>query len=145
MTEEEVEVVAQELAKVGGLSWYPGRTRGPLLRAVSERYRDRARVAIAALERLKASKEGRTVPQSTPSSHLADAESSASEPPDYLQVGGVVVYRPPGDRRAMPCQVEKIEAERAYLVPCPRSDVGWVSLENLSPAEAPPQSPRHDA
>src|SRR3712207_8438264 len=52
--------VAQELAKVGGLSWYPGRTRGPLLRSVGERYRDRARVAIAALERLKASKEGQT-------------------------------------------------------------------------------------
>jgi hypothetical protein len=145
MTDDEIEIVAQELAKVGGLSWYPGRTRGPLLRAVSERYRDRARAAIAALERLKASKEGTTAPQSTPSSNLVASGSSASEPPDYLQVGGVVVYRPPGDRRAMPCQVEKIEAERAYLVPCPRSDVGWVSLENLSPTEAPPQSPRHDA
>jgi hypothetical protein len=140
MTEEEIEIVAQELAKVGGLSWYPGRTRGPLLRSVSERYRDRARVAIAALERLKASKEGRTVSHRSPSSNSVEAESSASKPPDHLQVGGVVVYRPPGDRRAMPCQVAKIEANRAYLVPCPRSDVGWVSLEDLSPTDPLPQS-----
>jgi hypothetical protein len=140
MTDEEIEVVAQELAKVGGLSWYPGRTRGPLLRSVGERYRDRARVAIAALERLKASKEGKTVPHGSSSSALVDAEGSRSEPPDHLQVGGVVVYRPPGDRRAMPCQIAKMEAERAYLVPCPRSDVGWVSLEDLSPTEGPPQS-----
>jgi len=145
MTEEEIEIVAQELAKVGGLSWYPGRTRGPLLRSVSERYRDRARVAIAALERLKASKEGKTVPHRSSASNLVEAQSSASEPPDHLQVGGVVVYRPPGDRRAMPCQIAKMEAERAYLVPCPRSDVGWVSLEDLSPIEGPPQSPRQDA
>ena len=144
MTEEEIEAVAQELAKVGGLSWYPGRTRGPLLRSVSERYRDRARVAIAALERLKASKEGRLVPHRSPSSS-SDAEGSASELPHGLQVGGVVVYRPPGDRRAMPCQVAKIEADRAYLVPCPRSDVGWVSLDDLSPTEGPPHNPRQDA
>jgi len=145
MTDEEIEVVAQELAKVGGLSWYPGRTPGPLLRSVGERYRDRARVAIAALERLKASKEGKTVPHGLSSSALVDAEGSRSEPPDHLQVGGVVVYRPPGDRRAMPCQVARIEADRAYLVPCPRSDVGWVSLDDLSPAQAPPHSPRQDA
>jgi hypothetical protein len=145
MTEEEIEVVAQELAKVGGLSWYPGRTSGPLLRSVSERYRDRARVAIAALERLKASKEGRLVPQRSPSSTLVEAESSAPEPLDHLQVGGVVVYRPLGDRRAMPCQIARIEADRAYLVPCPRSDVGWVSLDDLSPIEMAPQSPRQDA
>ena len=54
MTEEEIEAVAEELAKAGGLSWHPGRTRGPLLRTVSERYRDRARLAIEALDRLRA-------------------------------------------------------------------------------------------
>src|SRR3712207_1039673 len=137
--------VAQELAKVGGLTWYPGRTRGPLLRAVSERYRDRARVAIAALERLKASKEGQTVPQSLPASTLVEAGSAASESPDHLQVGGVVVYRPPSDRRPMPCQVAKIEADRLYLVPCPRPDVGWVALEDFSPAGANPRAPPQNA
>ena len=57
MTDEEIEAVAEELAKIGGLSWYPGRTDGPLLRPISERYRDRARVAIAALDRVRAGKE----------------------------------------------------------------------------------------
>jgi hypothetical protein len=145
MTEDEIEAVAQELAKVGGLSWYPGRTRGPLLRAVSERYRDRARVAIAALERLKARKEGKIVAQGEPSGNSAESQDSTSDPQDRLQEGAVVVYRPPGDRRAMPCQIEKIEEGRAYLVPCPRSDVGWVSLEDLSPTEGEPRSPQHNS
>ena len=47
MTEDEVEVVAAELAKAGGVAWYPGRERGPLKHVVN-RYRDRARLAIAA-------------------------------------------------------------------------------------------------
>ena len=49
MNEAEVEIVAEELAKLGGTAWYPGRESGPLLRIVHERYRDRARAAIAAL------------------------------------------------------------------------------------------------
>ena len=55
VTDEEIEAVAEELAKAGGVSWYPGRTRGALLRSVSERYRDRAKLAIAALDRVRAS------------------------------------------------------------------------------------------
>ena len=51
MTAEEVEVVAEELARTGGTAWYPGRQRGPLLRAVTERYREQARAVIAALDR----------------------------------------------------------------------------------------------
>ena len=54
VTDEEIEVVAEELAKAGGVSWYPGRTLVAFLRPVSERYRDRARLAIAALDRLRA-------------------------------------------------------------------------------------------
>ena len=57
MSEEEVECVAEELAKVGGVAWYPGREPNAILRVVSDRYRDRARVAIAALERLRASRQ----------------------------------------------------------------------------------------
>jgi hypothetical protein len=136
MTEEEIEAVAQELAKVGGLSWYPGRPQGPLLRAVSERYRDRARVAIAALERLKARKERRVEPQSSPLESSVCQNSPSAEEVNHLQVGAVVVYRPPGERRTMACQIQKIEAGRAYLVPCPQSEVGWVSLDDLSPADA---------
>jgi hypothetical protein len=136
VTEEEIEVVAQELAKVGGLAWYPGRSKGPLLRTVSARYRDRARVAIAALERLKASRESGAALQDMLSSSLVPSESADVDLGDHLQAGVVVVYRPPGERRAIPCRIEKIQDGRAYLVPCPRSDVGWVSLEDLSPETA---------
>jgi hypothetical protein len=145
MTEDEIEAVARELAKIGGLSWYPGRTRGPLLRAVSERYRDRARVAITALERLRAGKGGTAAPQGSPSKEAGGTGSQASEPGDHLQIGAVVVYRPPGDRRAMPCRITRMDEGRAYLVPCPQSDIGWVSLEYLVPPTAAPQSSQQDA
>jgi hypothetical protein len=56
LTDEEVEIVALELAKVGGLSWYPGREKGLLLRVVTDRYRDQARAAIAAFDRCKSRK-----------------------------------------------------------------------------------------
>jgi hypothetical protein len=50
MNDEEIEIVAQELAKIGGTSWYPGRQAGRMLRVVSERYRDQARALIRALD-----------------------------------------------------------------------------------------------
>jgi hypothetical protein len=129
-----VEAVAAELAKIGGTSWYPGRERGGLLRLVGERYRDRARVAIAALERLEANRR------------IALAENQArgaDDPADYgivaaegdtIEVGSIVVYRPPSDLRAISCRVERIENGRAYLVPCPKPDIGWVSLDGLMQA-----------
>ncbi|RDI52554.1 hypothetical protein [Microvirga subterranea] len=133
MTEEEIEAVAEELAKIGGVSWYPGRAPGPLLRVVSERYRDRARVAIATLDRLRAGTSAIGSQQATEVS----AQGPASG--DQLQIGAIVVYRPPGDQRAIPCRVEKLDEGRAYLVPCPRPDVGWVSVENLVPVTADEQ------
>jgi hypothetical protein len=136
VTEEEIEVVAQELAKVGGLAWYPGRSKVPLLRAVSARYRDRARVAIAALERLKASKESEAALHGMLASRSVPSEGADVDLGDHLRAGAVVVYRPPGERRAMPCRIEKIQHGRAYLVPYPRSDIGWVSLDDLSPETA---------
>ncbi len=125
MTEEEVEIVAQEMAKIGGTTWYPGRTSGSVLRVVNERYKDRARVAIAALERLRAAKEAL-------SDTLAPQESTPSVDPS-LQVGSIVVFRPAGERRAVTCRIDKVEEGRAYLVPCPKPDIGWTSLENLQP------------
>jgi hypothetical protein len=125
MTEEEIEIVAQEMAKIGGTTWYPGRTNGAVLRVVNERYRDRARVAIAALERLRAGKEALN---DTSPPH----ESAPSADPS-LKVGTIVVFRPLGERRAVTCRIEKLEEGRAYLVPCPKPDIGWTSLENLQP------------
>jgi hypothetical protein len=130
MTTEEIDAVAEELAKVGGLSWYPGRSQGPLLRAVSERYKDRAKVAIAALDRLRVRNDKVSTPQG--SALEAPSADKASNPlQDDFQVGAVVVYRPPGDRRAIPCRIEHLEETRAYLVPCPKPDIGWVELGNL--------------
>jgi hypothetical protein len=130
MTDEEIDAVAEELAKIGGSTWYPGRTQSPLLRAVSERYKDRARVAIAALDRLRASKATVSTPEG-PALEAPSVGDTPNSPQNDLQVGVIVVYRPPGERRAIPCRIEHLEERRAYLVPCPKPDVGWVELDNL--------------
>lgn len=136
MTEEEVEVVAEELAKVGGIAWYPGRQEDSLMRVVTERYRDRARVAIAALERLHASKlaaiaQDRRMSERGPAN---DFLASFEEGDEDLKPGATVIYRPPGDRRAYSCRVVEIEGNRAYLAPILRACTDWVSIEHLMPS-----------
>jgi len=123
VSEEEIEIVAEELAKVGGTTWYPGREKGPLVRLVSDRYRDRARIAIAALERHRAGISA------DPSMAVPMAPRMASS--GEIAVGSTVIYRPPGDRRAYKCRVEKISGDRAYLVPDLTISGGWVSISNL--------------
>lgn len=145
MTEDEVEAVAQELAKVGGSSWYPGRAKGPLLRIISERYKDRARVAIAALDRFRSAKEAASAPETTAS--LPVGLPDRGPPGDQFRVGSTVVYRPPGDQRAISCRIERVEANKAYLVPLPQPTIGWVSLESLQPlnASGPSADPKAQA
>jgi hypothetical protein len=133
VTEDEIEAVAAELAKAGGVSWYPGRERGPLLKVVSDRYRDRARLAIAALDRYRAQRTGAASMDSV-EAELPPAPTEAGAASDAtIQVGATVVYRPPGEQRAYPCRVKRIEGDRAYLVPHLRAWTGWVLIGNLSP------------
>jgi hypothetical protein len=132
MTEDEVEAVAEELAKAGGVSWYPGRPRGPLLKVVSDRYRDRARLAIAVLDRHRAQKAAASPPDIVEAERPSAPTETGAPDDGILRVGATVVYRPPGDRRAYPCQVKKIVGGRAYLVPHLTAWTGWVLIENLS-------------
>jgi len=134
MTEEEVEVVAEELAKVGGLSWYPGREAGSLMRVVTDRYRDRARVAIAALERLHASKVADITQDNRMGERPLANDFLATSEGDDIKPGTTVIYRPPGDRRAYSCRVVEIEGNRAYLAPILRACTEWVSIEHLVPS-----------
>ena len=133
MTEDEVEAVAEELAKAGGVAWYPGRARGPLLRIVSDRYRDRARLAIAALDRYRAHKAGVSPPDSIEVGRPPEPPEASTASDGALRVGITVVYRPPGEQRAYPCRIEKIEGGQAYLVPFLRPWTSWVPIEDLTP------------
>jgi hypothetical protein len=132
MNEAEVDIVAEELAKLGGTAWYPGRECGPILRVVHGRYRDRARAAIAALDRFRA-QNGRA---DTTVEAADDRPKSKSVPPsEDIQIGATIIYRPPGDRRAYPCTVEKIRNGFAYLVPENRTGISWVPIVELTDME----------
>ena len=135
MTECEVEAVAAELAKAGGVSWHSGQERGPL-KLVMDRYRDRARLAIAALDRVRAAEQ--SIALGTIGSEQLRPNAQATLEPvsgDVVSAGSLVLYRPPGDKRTYPCRVEKLDGSRAYLVPEIPTCTGWVDLENLaSPA-----------
>ena len=130
MTDDEVEAVAAELAKAGGVSWHSGEERGPL-KLVMDRYRDRARLAIATLDRLRAAKHspGEIKVEQPGTGAGGDAEPASR---NVISEGNLVLYRPPGDKRTYPCRVEKVEGNRVYLVPELPTCTGWVDLANLS-------------
>jgi hypothetical protein len=134
MTEEEIEVVAEELAKIGGVTWYPGRERGTLMRVVCDRYRDRARVAIEALERHRAARQASVSQDNEKPATLSTISAPVSLANDDIRPGATVIYRPPGDRRAYPCRVVEIKGNRAYLAPILRACTEWVSIEHLMPS-----------
>ena len=122
-TDDEVEVVAAELAKAGGVSWPSGQERGPL-KLIMDRYRDRARLAIATLDRLRVAKH-------SPGEIKVKRPGPATEG-DVVSEGSLVLYCPSGDKRTYPCRVEKVEGSRVYLVPELPTCTGWVDLANLS-------------
>jgi hypothetical protein len=130
MTDEEVEAVAAELAKAGGVSWHAGQERGPL-KLVMDRYQ--ARLAIATLERIQAARQ-----VISPGPGKADQPGPSTqanlEPVSGAVVveGSLVLYSPPGDKRTYPCRVEKLVGRRAYLVPEIPTCTGWADLENVS-------------
>jgi hypothetical protein len=132
MTDDEVEAVAAELAKAGGVSWHSGQERGPL-KVVMDRYRDRARLAIATLDRLRAAKQS-TSPGEIRAEHPRTGAEGNAEPvlENAVSTGSLVLCRPPGDKRSYPCRVEKVEGSRVYLVPELPTCTGWVDLTNLS-------------
>jgi hypothetical protein len=132
MTDDEIEAVAAELAKAGGVSWHAGQERGPL-KLVMDRYRDRARLAIATLDRLRAAKQDISSGE-IKVERLGPAAERNGEPVsgDVVSAGSLVLYRPPGDKRTYPCRVEKVEGSRVYLVPELPTCTGWVDLANLS-------------
>jgi hypothetical protein len=132
MTDDEVEAVAAELAKAGGVSWHSGPERGPL-KVVMDRYRARARLALAAFERVRAAKQVIS-PDPIEGEQLEPDAKATLEPisGDTVSVGSLVLYRPPGDKRSYPCRVEKVEGSRIYLVPENPACTGWVDLANLS-------------
>lgn len=131
MTDEEVEIVAEELAKLGGVAWYPGWQRShPIIRVVTERYRAQARIVIATLDRLRGAQDAEAPDQGS-----GDPLPDPVEPDHdgMVRPGATVIYRPAGERRAYPCRVMEIRGSRAYLAPILRLCVGWVSVERLEP------------
>ena len=133
MTEAEIEIVAEELAKIGGVSWYPGREQGTLMRVVTDRYRDRARIAIEALDRYRASQKTSVLQDNGLNEPHMPGQTPCATSTTEIKPGATVVYRPPGDRRAYPCRVVEIEGSRAYLAPILRACTDWVSIEYLTP------------
>jgi hypothetical protein len=132
MTDDEIEAVAAELAKAGGVSWHSGQERGPL-KLVMDRYRDRARLAIATLDRLRAAKQGISSGEIRAEQSGPAAEGNV-EPVsgDVVAAGSLVLYRPPGDKRTYPCRVQRVDGSRVYLVPELPTCTGWVDLATLS-------------
>jgi hypothetical protein len=118
MIDDEVEVVAEELAKIGGVAWYPGRQQGPS-------------AVISTLDRIRT---GRNRPVSQDLSGTGPQQVASGVPPGHLRPGATVIYRPPGDRWAHPFRIVEIRGDRAYLAPILRLCVGWVSVERLQPA-----------
>lgn len=124
LTEDEIELVADLLAKIGG-TWHPDQTR-QAPRPISRRHRDIARLIVGAVERSRAKTQ--SVAEDASVSHGSGEARTASR----LCVGSTVVYSPPGDQRTLTCRIERMDNGRAYVVPTSR-EIGWVSTHTLLP------------
>jgi hypothetical protein len=58
MTDQEVEVVAEELAKLVHVPWAPGYETSPLIHVVTECHRAEARAILAALDQIRPGRSG---------------------------------------------------------------------------------------
>ncbi|MBM6596313.1 hypothetical protein [Microvirga pudoricolor] len=135
MTEDEIEVVAEALAKAAGMAWCSGYGRTSPQRLVSERYRDRARTAIATIDRLR---QNREAPCRQDNAAFEEDGSGDTLPRPPVKLGAMVIYKPHGDRRGYSCRVVKIEGSRAYLQPIIKACTGWISIENLGAVSPEP-------
>jgi hypothetical protein len=137
MTDDEIELVAAELAKAGGLSWYAKREHGPL-KVVANRYRERARKVVEALDRHRTSQEGTRSESGAVSGHAEAEHDTASrcQSEDTLQVGSTVLYRPPGDRRTYACRVKHIDGSRVFITPEIKACTGWIDAQGLVTAQS---------
>jgi hypothetical protein len=101
--------------------------------AVMSRYRDRARLAIAALERVRAAKQviSPDAAEAAQCEHGLKADLKHMTGND-VTIGSLVLYRPPGDQRTYQCRVERLDGNCVYLVPEVPACTGWVDLADLS-------------
>jgi hypothetical protein len=58
MTDQEVEVVAEELAKLVHVPWAPGYETSPLIHVVTDSHRAEARAILAALDQIRPGRSG---------------------------------------------------------------------------------------
>lgn len=131
MTDEEIEVVAEELAKLISVSWAPGYETTPLIHVVTECHRAKARAIITALDQIRPVRSGSSfqAPRSNEPQGISYERRSGDVRP-----GMTVIYRPPGDQCAYPCRIVEIQGNHAYLAPILRTCVGWISIERLQVA-----------
>jgi len=132
MTVDKVEAIAELLARVSG-NWYPERTR-PALRTINKRHRDVAQLILAEFDRLSGVARDAQAQDAPIQENVDEANAFNFAGDDQLYVGATVVYRPPGEKRAITCRIEKMEHGRAYLAPAPQ-EIGWVSIQTLSVAQ----------
>jgi len=129
MSVDKVEAIAALLARVSG-NWYPERTR-PALRTINKRHRDVAQLVLAEYDRLSGVEQREASWTASPPDNSDETSTFNFAGDDQLYVGATVVYRPPGEKRALTCRIEKMEHGRAFLAPAPQ-EIGWVSIQTLS-------------